>query len=333
MVFLQVLKIIGFVLLGIIALILLILLTVLFWPFFYKIGGSYRGELKAKAVVSFFFSFIRAILSYENGEPLLQVKVLWFTVYKDDFSEEEEELPDYDSALDDTEIIDIAGADHEKPDNAEPPEGEDDSEEETSGEDGNPEGDEEGPGELTDEEIAEFMEEALPKRTLEEQIHDFFDSVKKAFQNLKEKWYNLKRKGHNIEKKVRYYQKLIKYYYRVLHHPSMEPAFKMVKKTIKGLIKHVRPRKLRVYVHYGADNPADTANAVAMYSMIYTYFPKQIKFDAEFEKKIFEADGYIKGRFQVGILGFYLVRAYFNKHIRKMIKLFTREGKKNGRTK
>ena len=56
MVFLQVLKIIGFVLLGIIALILLILLTVLFWPFFYKIGGSYRGELKAKAVVSFFFS-------------------------------------------------------------------------------------------------------------------------------------------------------------------------------------------------------------------------------------------------------------------------------------
>ena len=318
MIFLNILKIIGFVLLGLIGLILIILLFVLFWPFIYKIEGSYYEKLKFKAVVHFFFHFIRAIFTFEDGNPLLVVKVLWFTVYKDDFSDEEEEgLEESDEGLADFDenILRIDSG------------GEEETSEEAS------ENPEDEIAELTDEEIEEAMAEELPKKSLEDHILDFFDSIKKVFQKIKDKWYNLKRKGHEFERKVRYYQKLIKYYYRVLHHPSMKPAYDMAKKTVIGILKHIRPRKLRAYVHFGSDNPATTAKAVAAYSMIYPFYRKKFRFDADFENKVFEAKGYIKGRFQLSVLAFYAVRAYFNKHIRKMIKLFTREGKKNGRTK
>ena len=336
MIFLNILKIIGFVLLGILGLILFIILLVVLWPFQYRIEADYHAKFKAKAVVSFLFHFVRVIFTFEDGNPLLVAKVLWFQVYKNDFSEEEidesEFAPEYDTSLD-------LMLDETNPTEEENPEGS--ASEESAGipEEGIPE-EESKEGESTEaeeeylgpskEEIDEFMASELPPESPKSIIDEFFDRIENLISNLREKCYNLKRSIKEFQKKARYYYKLIKYYYKVLHYKSMEPAFKMVKKTIIGILKHVRPRKVRIALHYGADNPADTANAVAMYSMIYPYFRKQIHLDADFNQAIIEGNGYIKGHFQLCVLAFFAIRAYFNKHVRKMIKLFTREGKKHG---
>ena len=331
MIFLNILKIIGFVLLGILGLILFIILLVLIWPFQYRIEADYHAKIKAKAVVSFLFHFVRVIFSFEDGNPLLEARVLWFRVYKNDFSDEEidesEFSPEYDESLD-------LMIDENNPSEEEKPEGSasEDSEgipEEESKKSENTEPEEEylGPSK---EEIDKFMASELPPESPKSIIDEFFDRIENLISNFKEKCYNLKRSIKEYRKKVRYYYKLIKYYYKVLHYKSMEPAFRMVKKTIIGILKHVRPRKVRITLHYGADNPADTANAVAIYSMIYPYFRKQIHLDADFNQAIIEGNGYIKGHFQLCVLAFYAIRAYLNKHVRKMIKLFTREGKKHG---
>ena len=337
MIFLNILKIIGFVLLGIVALILFILLLVLLWPFQYKIEADYHEKFKAKAVVSFLFHLVRVIFTFEDMKPLLVAKVLFFKVYENDFSEEElsEDNPEGFSEEDlfgeesDTDSIVNAtlstdGSDGETVDN---------KSEEDSGQEENTESTisgEEEPYGLTDGEIEEFMEEDLPKQSPRSFIDEFFDNIEKIIQKVKEKWYNLIRDLRKFRKKATYYQKVVKYYWRVLHHKSMQPAFQMLKKTIVGIVKHIRPRKVRIRIRYGSDDPAQTAKAVAAYSMIYPYYPKQIIFQADFNNKVFEGYGFIKGHFQLGVLAFYAVRAYLNKHVRKMIKLFTREGKKNG---
>ena len=335
MIFLNILKIIGFVLLGILGLILFIILLVMLWPFQYRIEADYHAKFKAKAVVSFLFHFVRVIFTFEDGNPLLVARVLWFQVYKNDFSEEEidesEFAPEYDVSLD--LILDENTSSEEKTENSAYEETEEISEEgipeEESKKSENTEPEEEylGPSK---EEIDKFMASELPPESPKSIIDEFFDRIENLISNFKEKCYNLKRSIKEYRKKVRYYYKLIKYYYKVLHYKSMEPAFRMVKKTIIGILKHVRPRKVRITLHYGADNPADTANAVAIYSMIYPYFRKQIHLDADFNQAIIEGNGYIKGHFQLCVLAFYAIRAYLNKHVRKMIKLFTREGKKHG---
>ena len=281
MIFLNILKIIGFVLLGILGLILFIILLVLLWPFQYRIEADYHAKFKAKAVVSFLFHFVRVIFTFKDGNPLLVAKVLWFQVYKNDFSDEEiddsEFAPEYDTSL----ILDENNpSEEEKPSDSslEEPAGIPE-EESTEGENTEPEEEYLGPSK---EEIDEFMASELPPESPKSIIDEFFDRIENLISNLKEKCYNLKRSIKEYQKKARYYSKLIKYYYKVLHYKSMEPAFKMVKKTIIGILKHVRPRKVRITLHYGADNPADTANAVAIYSMIYPYFRKQIHLDADF---------------------------------------------------
>ena len=342
MIFLNILKIIGFVLLGILALILIILLLVLLWPFQYKIEADYHEKFKAKAVVSFLFKLVRVIFTFEDGKPLLVAKVLFFKVYENDFSGEE--LTDESmEGLSDEELF--REGMYEEPENVTESGDADDSTlksagnsgENPAGEDSGMEGEEteelsgeEEPYGLTDREIEEFMEEELPKQSPRSFIDEFFDNIEKIIQKIHEKWYNLIRDLRKFRKKATYYQKVVKYYWRVLHHKSMQPAFRMVKKTIAGILKHVRPRKIRIKLHYGSEDPAQTAKAVAVYSMIYPYYPKQIVFHADFNNKIIEGSGYIKGHFQLGVLAFYAVRAYLNKHVRKMIKLFTREGKKHG---
>ena len=335
MIFLNILKIIGFVLLGILGLILFIILLVMLWPFQYRIEADYHAKFKAKAVVSFLLYFVRVIFTFEDGNPLLVARVLWFQVYKNDFSEEEidesEFAPEYDVSLD--LILDENTSSEEKTENSAYEETEEISDEgipeEESKKSENTEPEEEylGPSK---EEIDKFMASELPPESPKSIIDEFFDRIENLISNFKEKCYNLKRSIKEYQKKARYYYKLIKYYYKVLHYKSMEPAFRMVKKTIIGILKHVRPRKVRITLHYGADNPADTANAVAIYSMIYPYFRKQIHLDADFNQAIIEGNGYIKGHFQLCVLAFYAIRAYLNKHVRKMIKLFTREGKKHG---
>ena len=360
MTFLGVLKIIGFVLLGILALILLIILLILVWPFRYKIEADYHKDFKAKFTLSFFFKAIRVLFTFEEFKPLLKAKVLWFTVYtydfKDLFGEDEEEPAPEEPDLTDEELDALlTGAENAdvyekqadgswesmgraKEDDSgegtegnatETPEGKGKStgEGETSGEGESAEDE----WEIPEDEVEAFVEEELKKKqSLEDIILEFIDNIKKGIQKLKKKCYNLKVKVEDLQKKVKYYYKVAKYYYKVLNYKSMKPALKMVIKTLKGILKHVRPRKVRINVHYGADDPSETAKALAIYSMIYPYFRKQIRFQADFDNKIIEADGWIKGRFHLFILAFYAIRCYLCKHVRIMIKLFMREGKKHG---
>ena len=360
MIFLNILKIIGFVLLGIIALILLIVLVLLIWPFKYRIEADYHEKFKVKAVVSFLFKLVRVIFTFEDMSPLLVAKIAWVEVYRNDFSDKEEEYPSEDdlfkdetdtglSAEEQLNAIDAArkdsegslaadeegqesegtGPDSEKNDSEAGAEQSGEGTQETEGD--NPDGEspeeEFGPSK---EEIDEFMAEELPPQSPKSFIDEFFDNIENLFSQIRKKWYNLKRSSKELQKNIRYYSKVVRYYYKVLHYKSMQPAFQMVKKTLIGILKHVRPRKLRLYVHYGADNPADTAKVVAAYSMIYPYYRKQVRLDAEFNEAIIEGNGYIKGHFQLGVLAFFVIRAYLNKDVRKMIKLFTREGKKHG---
>ena len=187
-------------------------------------------------------------------------------------------------------------------------------------------------GTLVHEEIENYMKFGkAPKIRFPKSVDEIYNNVEKFFQKIAEKWYNIKRNVTDLQKKVRYYTKLVKYYWRLLHHKSVKPAFLVLKKIIIGMIKHIRPRKVRIYIHYGADNPADTAKAVAYYSMIYPYFPKQIRFDADFNNKIMEGEGYLKGRFHVIVFVFFVLRAFLSRNVRKVVALIIREVKRHGK--
>lgn len=91
MIFLQILKIIGIILLVLLGILLLALLLVLFYPVTYRIKGSYHKQVQIDGKVSWLFHLISLRCTIENQKQLQYLRILWFRkLLRDDFSENAE---------------------------------------------------------------------------------------------------------------------------------------------------------------------------------------------------------------------------------------------------
>lgn len=322
------LKIIGLVLLGIIGLILLFVLLLVFFPFSYRLSGAKpeEGSPFGKVVISWLFHILHVSFKYDNNGPLLTVRIFGIPVYKDNL----------DSLLNGTDETDETQSDET---NAEET-GEVLENSQTEKENGLPEGKEESnPAEEDD--IEDLTEEEI-ERLLKE--HDEFDDlplpkkvkivlckIKEFILSIKEKCYNLKSKFNRQLKKIRRTIKLIKHYWKILQHPSVKPGLKHIIKYVIKIVKHVLPRKMRVAMKYGSEDPQATAKFYGYYCMIFPFMGKQISYEPVFDENVFAIKGFIKGRviiFRVAWLG---LRILLNKDVMNLLNIVRREVMRRGR--
>jgi len=94
-------------------------------------------------------------------------------------------------------------------------------------------------------------------------------------------------------------------------------AFKIVKKEIGILARHLRPRRIRGFVKFGFEDPYRTGQVLAGLSILYPFYGEHVDIYPDFEKKILEGDLYIKGHIRMVHLAMFLWRLFFNGYIRK----------------
>lgn len=327
LVFLGILKWIGIGLACLLGLLLIFLLVLLFWPFRYKFHIVKRDSFIAKAVVSFFFSVFRVTLSYSDGKPLLVVRLIGIPVYKTDFEDviklvKEGMEPPADA--EDTDKTDASGITVSDRTDGDEPDAKSDS---FATEEDLP---------LTDEEIEEKIqaitdETDAEKLTFKQKIAQFVDNIKQVILKLKKKCYNIYDSIQSFKKKMENIAKEIRYYYKVLNHPAIKPAWLKLLKQLKKIWRNVKPRKISVDVHYGANDPGQTASVYGYYCMIYPFFGKQIRFVPDLENEVFELDALVKGRVQLYRMLLSAWALVFDKNCRKVFRLLMREVKRRGK--
>jgi hypothetical protein len=88
---------------------------------------------------------------------------------------------------------------------------------------------------------------------------------------------------------------------------------------VKALLRIIKPKKGRLYVHYGFDD-VETTGKVTMYAAIlYGIIGADVKILPDFENKVFEGDAYIKGHIRLIGVARIALRCYFNKNFKKYI--------------
>jgi hypothetical protein len=88
---------------------------------------------------------------------------------------------------------------------------------------------------------------------------------------------------------------------------------------VKALLRLIKPKKGRLYVHYGFDD-VETTGKVTMYAAIlYGIIGADVKILPDFENKVFEGDAYIKGHIRLIGVARIALRCYFNKNFKKYI--------------
>lgn len=108
---------------------------------------------------------------------------------------------------------------------------------------------------------------------------------------------------------------------------NTKEAFGFLKKEALILLKHIRPRRIKGYVHFGFDDPSYTGNLLGLIYMILRGSPKEFRINPDFENKVFDGEIHAKGKVQCYLLLIIGIRIYKNDNL----KLLLERRRTNGR--
>jgi len=284
-----VLKIIMWVLIGLIGLIIILVNLLLWVPIRYKIKGGKCVGIKGKGQVSFLLKFIRGNFWYQEKKLYYVVKVLFFTVVKEIQVEEvtmpEKEVPEV--------VVEVTMPEKEVPEVVE---------------------------EAVVEEDKKLFEE---KRTTfssnqEEEVEKQVEKLKKKKnRKSKEKKKKIKKKKDTNEVLV---VEQIKKWYTFFRREENAGLVKFLLGRIKKIIGSVLPRKFEGKFNFGSEDPAATGSFLAITSLFYPRYKDHVTLTADFEGARIEGYGQVEGRIILGIIVYHGVRVFMDRRIRRLIK-------------
>lgn len=285
-VFLMVLKIIGLVLAGIIGLVLFVLLIVLFVPVKYSASGNYApDDIRLSAKASWLFHALSFSYVYgKDSKPV--IKVLGIELKK-------------------KEKVKKSKSRKKKKDKLEGLFENDDVHENDSDE--------------IAEETKETQETEELQNTKAPNEHDLNKDVTESepLENGSAKSTDKKKSS----KKNSLYGK-IKRYIEIIRSATFEKAFEKAKDRIFKLLKHILPRKWKINLDVSFEDPATTGTVLGISSMLYPITKGNLQVYSDFSNPHFLADGFLKGHITVCKVLWLAGSVYFDRRIKKIIKLF-----------
>lgn len=90
-------------------------------------------------------------------------------------------------------------------------------------------------------------------------------------------------------------------------------------KQIKDLLKLIAPKKYKIYLKIGFEDPSLTGQALGAYSVINSILRLNFVMDTDFDNEVLELYAFAKGRLIIFNLLIIAIKVYFNKTLRKII--------------
>lgn len=278
------LKVIGILLLVILGLLLFVLLSVLFVPVRYRAEGSFYGQLKGSASVSWFLHLISLNVSYD-GEAQMDLRFLWFHPGRDKSGKDalEQELAE---RVETAEVSGSGNADRR--------------------------GKGDGGCEQAGKETAEHPETVEPVRTAEH-----LETVKAG---LKEKIHRIRKSLKAAAKKIRKGKAQWETIQAFIRDEENKKAFGLAKRQIFAIIRHVLPQRLEGKLHFGFDDPYATGQVLTWISPFYGLYGRHVQVTPDFLEPCLDGELKLRGRIRFGTLLFLGFRMLQNKNIRLWMK-------------
>lgn len=296
---LTILKILGIFLLVVLGIILVLVSLVLFVPVRYRITACRKTEeepqMAAKFKVTWLFHILNAAFSYPEA-AYVNVRVFGFTVFRSDKPDTRKNASsktEYESPE--------SKADEIKTDQNE-----------------------------SMHKSSEKQSKCAENEQSEWEEHEKYEDEPKATLSdfLRKLWTILKNIKYTITKicdKIKHIIKNTKYYIRILKSNTFQRAWNVCSAQVFSLLKSILPDKVRGNILIGTGDPASTGQVLSIYGMLYPLLGNHINITPDFEQQVMEGELFIKGK----ITGFKVLKTaaiiYFNRDLRRLIKLFKRE--------
>lgn len=269
-----VLKIIGFILLGLLAFLILLLLAVLFVPIRYRVVAQYEEKAIARITAGWFLHLIGVRLVISDQEKSCKLKLFgiplidFFSPRKDRRKKRrskshQDKQPAKQSVHQDEQPVEQSV--HQ---------------------------DEQNNLQINEEQQQIGSEKEKASGFDTDQASDekasFFTKVRIYINRISDKIKEIRKKETNL--KEQYNKWLV-----VLKRDRTKEALEKCKNTLCKVLKAVLPRKWKLFVHYGMEDPALTADILGYYWMLFAVLSGHIDCQPDFENKVFECNLHAKG--------------------------------------
>lgn len=289
MVFLQILKIIGFILLGIIGLVLLIAGLVLFVPIRYKVRGVKNdNELYAKGEISWLLKLIAINVYIDKSGEKHGIRVAFLHFPREDKEGKAVETPNEETQ--------------------EPEEQDKNQEKETPLID------------VKEDSVAEEKTEETSEAESEQPTEEA--SEHKEPENRK-----VKRQRKKKEKKKKELTFLVRIRNVFVNRDYISAAFEKKHyviernwKRVVKLLKHIFHGRISGRLAFGFDDPSTTGKVLGIIGALYGRTGELLKISPNFTEKELEGDIKIKGKLVVFTVLLLAALVYFDKELRKLYK-------------
>lgn len=320
---LTILKIIGILLLGILALLLVCIGVVLFVPVRYRAEGEKQTDSYfVKAEVYWLFRLFRVKAVYPKPGRVL-VKVLWFTLY-DSEAEEKPEKEKKQKKKRKSHKQKRQKEEKKSTEQSKSPERENSRNvaEETAL-------DEKTIGEKSTEEKA--VEETKQSGEEQGRVGRFFAKCKELLQKILRFLKNIQYTIRRVYDKIKEIWANIQYYAEVFEEEETKNAFALCRQQLSKIWKNIRPKRFEVKMRIGTGEPDTTGYVLALHGMMYPLVGNNIFIEPDFENQVFEGSFFVKGRVTLFVLLYVAVKLYFDENIRYFLKRFKKGGIADGR--
>lgn len=276
-----VLKIIGMILLAILGILILLLCMVLFIPANYQIQAKTEDGIKAlsfEAKAHWMLHLFTAYYIYKDKQSDWQVRIGWKTFkHKGNESKVQEDNVEEVSVKKEKSEEAQSSEESEKPADAE--------------------------RSVKQDPHDESKDNKSKADVKQKQKQTWFEKIKctilKIYDKIKSLW----------ETK----EKVTEFLTDDVH----VEAFKIIKKEIGILARHLSPRRIKGFVRFGFDDPYRTGQVLAGLSVLYPFYGDNVEIYPDFEQKILVGDLYIKGHIRMVHLVTLIWRLFFNRYIRR----------------
>lgn len=312
---LTILKIIGIILAVVLGILLTVILVVLFVPVGYSAQMDNRKDIMVKANGWWLFHalhisfFMEGMPSEENGNsPVIKVRILGIPII-DTSRKKEEKQPE---AKKDSEI---------KPEKEPELTVQELSVKDVKGE-----------KEIKEvkevKEIAAVEPAAEKKPVVKKQPEQqstakpkirkrvrFTDKVKDFINNIRKSINNIADTKQKIQEKI----ELIK---RFFENEENIQGIKKIFNSIKRILKHLLPNKIRGQVQFGLNDPCATGQALGVLAVFYPYYGKSLTIEPDFTRQVLKGEIYLKGYIQIFTLCVIGIKLLIDANFKKLIKNF-----------
>ena len=318
-VILLILKIIGIVLLCLLGLLLFLILLVLLVPVRYRGKAAKEEAIVADVNATWLLHLVHVIVSYGEEGLVKKIKIFGFTLKDKDAAPKKKEEKE-ESTEEKTE---------EKKETEEHKESSAEDNKTEVKEETNTEAKTEVKAETKNDEKAEIKAEVKSESETSQEIKEETKEETKEDDKLPDHKIGKKKKSKKktdiAEKLNNLYNKLV-HYKEIIDDPRFRNGIRYGLNRVLAILKHILPRKLKGYAHYGFDDPSTTGYITAAVGATYGLFNDFMKFEPDFENAVLEGNIEFRGHARLGTVLFIALQVILKKDCRFVYKTIKAEG-------